>query len=169
MAPTGGGGVRILSVDLGSSSVRAELYDGSGTRQEGTETRLDYELEYTPDGGVAVAADELLDLVVRAIDGVLDNAGSTPISGVATSTFWHSVLGLDGEGRPTTPVLYWADRRAAGAARELRGRLDEPAVHRRTGCVPHSGYWPAQLVWLGHERTGKFVGSERWGDRKSVA
>ena len=142
--------------------MRAELYDGSGTRQEGTETRLDYELEYTPDGGVAVAADELLDLVVRAIDGALDNAGSTPISGVATSTFWHSVLGLDGEGRPTTPVLYWADRRAAGAARELRGRLDEPAVHRRTGCVLHSSYWPAKLLWLSGENAEAFERTERW-------
>src|SRR5215208_1781709 len=162
MAPTGGGGVRILSVDLGSSSVRAELYDGSGTRQEGTETRLDYELEYTPDGGVAVAADELLDLVVRAIDGALDNAGSAPISGVATSPFWHSVLGLDGEGRPATPVLYWADRRAAGAARELRGRLDELAVHRRTGCVLHSSYWPAKLLWLSRENAEAFERTERW-------
>src|SRR5215204_2329693 len=162
MAPTGGGGVRILSVDLGSSSVRAELYDDSGTRQEGTETRLDYELEYTPDGGVAVAADELLDLVVRAIDGALDNAGSAPISGVATSTFWHSALGLDGEGRPTTPVLYWADRRAAPAARELRGRLDELAVHRRTGCVLHSSYWPAKLLWLSRENAEAFERTERW-------
>src|SRR5215203_1644467 len=162
MAPTGGGGVRILSVDLGSSSVRAELYDDSGTRQEGTETRLDYELEYTPDGGVAVAADELLDLVVRAIDGALDNAGSAPISGVATSTFWHSALGLDGEGRPTTPVLYWADRRAADAARELRGRVDEAAVHRRTGCVLHSSYWPAKLLWLSLERAEAFEATERW-------
>jgi gluconokinase len=151
-----------MSVDLGSSSVRAELYDGSGTRQEGTETRLDYELEYTPDGGVAVAADELLDLVVRAIDGALDNAGSAPISGVATSTFWHSVLGLDGEGRPTTPVLYWADRRAAPAARELRGRLDELAVHRRTGCVLHSSYWPAKLLWLSRENAEAFERTERW-------
>jgi len=154
--------VRILSVDLGSSSVRAELYDGSGTRQEGTETRLDYELEYTPDGGVAVAADELLDLVVRAIDGALDNAGSATISGIATSTFWHSVLGLDGEGRPTTPVLYWADRRAAPAARELRGRLDELAVHRRTGCVLHSSYWPAKLLWLSRENAEAFERTERW-------
>ena len=152
--------MRILSVDLGSSSVRAELYDGSGTRQEGTETRLDYELEYTPDGGVAVAADELLDLVVRAIDGALDNAGSAPISGVATSTFWHSVLGLDS--RPTTPVLYWADRRAAPAARELRGRLDELAVHRRTGCVLHSSYWPAKLLWLSRENEEAFERTERW-------
>jgi gluconokinase len=162
MALTGGGGVRILSVDLGSSSVRAELYDDSGTRQEDTETKLDYELEYTPDGGVAVDADELLDLVVRAIDGALDNAGNTPISGVATSTFWHSVLGLDGDGRPTTPVLYWADRRGGPPPRELRGRLDESAVHRRTGCVLHSSYWPAKLLWLSRENTETFARTERW-------
>jgi gluconokinase len=153
---------RILAVDVGSSSVRAELYDASGTREEGTETKLDYALEYTPEGGVAVDADELLDLIVRAIDGTLQRAGEASISGVAASTFWHSVLGLDREGRPTTPVLYWADRRGAGAARELRGGLDEAAVHRRTGCVLHSSYWPAKLLWLSRERTGDFERTERW-------
>jgi len=155
-------GTRILSVDLGSSSVRAELYDGSGTREEGTETKLAYELEYTPDGGVAVEAEELLDLVVRAIDGALEKAGDAPITGVTASTFWHSVLGLDREGHPTTPVLYWADRRAAEAARELREHLDEAAVHRRTGCVLHSSYWPAKLLWLSRERTGDFEPAARW-------
>jgi gluconokinase len=149
-------------VDLGSSSVRAELYDGSGTREEGTETKLGYELEYTPDGGVVNDADELLGLVVRAIDGALSNAGDSPVSGVAMSTFWHSVLGLDREGRPTTPVLTWADRRAAGTARELRESLDEAAVHRRTGCVLHSSYWPAKLLWLSRERREAFEKSERW-------
>jgi gluconokinase len=153
---------RILAVDVGSSSVRAELYDASGTREEGTETKLDYALEYTPEGGVAVDADELLDLIVRAIDGTLQRAGEASISGVAASTFWHSVLGLDRERRPTTPVLYWADRRAAGAARELRGGFDEAAVHRRTGCVLHSSYWPAKLLWLSRERTGDFERTERW-------
>ena len=53
------------------------------------------------------------------------------------STFWHSVLGVDRRGRTTTPVLTWADRRAADAAGELRERLDEAAIHRRTGCVLH--------------------------------
>ena len=153
---------RILAVDVGSSSVRAELYDASGTREEGTETKLDYALEYTPEGGVAVDADELLDLIVRAIDGTLQRAGEASISGVAASTFWHSVIGLDRDGRPTTPVLYWADRRAAGAARELRGGFDEAAVHRRTGCVLHSSYWPAKLLWLSRERTGDFERTERW-------
>ena len=161
MRPGVSEGARILSVDLGSSAVRAEFYDGSGTLEEGTEARLDYELEYTSDGGVAVDADELLDLVVRAIDGALERVGDAMVSGVAMSTFWHSVLGLDRDGRPTTPVLYWADRRAADAARELRERLDEAAVHRRTGCVLHSSYWPAKLLWLSHENPDAFARTPR--------
>src|SRR5215217_993348 len=170
MALIGGGcmrpgvseGARILSVDLGSSAVRAEFYDGSGTLEEGTEARLDYELEYTSDGGVAVDAVELLDLVVRAIDGALERVGDAMVSVVAMTILWHSVLGLDRDGRPTTPVLYWADRRAANAARELRERLDEAAVHRRTGCVLHSSYWPAKLLWLSHENPDAFARTERW-------
>jgi gluconokinase len=154
--------MRVLSVDVGSSSVRAELYDGSGSRVEDSETQLGYELEYAPDGGVTKDADELLELVARAVDGALSDAGDATISGVAMSTFWHSVLGLDREGRPTTPVLYWADRRAAGAARELREGLDEADVHRRTGCVLHSSYWPAKLLWLSRERRADFEQTERW-------
>jgi gluconokinase len=158
----GAEGARILSVDLGSSSVRAEFYDGSGTLQKDTEARLDYELEYTPDGGVAVDADDLLDLVTQAIDGALERVGDARVSGAAMSTFWHSVIGLDRDGRPTTPVLYWADRRAASAARELRERLDEAAIHRRTGCVLHSSYWPAKLLWLSRENPEVFARTERW-------
>ena len=73
-------GARIVSVDVGSSSVRAELYDDSGNGIDGTEVKLDYEFEYTPDGGAEKDADELLDLVVRAVDGTLSEAGGTAIS-----------------------------------------------------------------------------------------
>ncbi|MDQ5828568.1 MAG: FGGY family carbohydrate kinase, partial [Actinomycetota bacterium] len=149
-------------MDLGSSSVRAELYDASGRSVAGTETKLDYDLRYAADGGVVKDADDLLDLIARAIDGTLSQVGDARISGAAMSTFWHAVLGLDREGRPTTPIITWADRRAAGAARELRGVLDEAAVHRRTGCVLHSSYWPAKLLWLSRAQPEVFENTERW-------
>ena len=155
-------GARILSVDVGSSSVRAELYDDVGDSVEGTEVKLDYEFEYTPDGGAEKDADELLDLVVRAVDGTLSEAGGAEISGVAMSTFWHSVLGLDRDGRPTTPILTWADRRAAECVPDLRERLDERANHRRTGCVPHSSYWPAKLLWSSRAMPVAYAKTERW-------
>lgn len=152
----------VLAVDIGSSSVRAALYDQSGAHVEGTEVKLDYDLEYTQDGGATKNADEILDLVSRAIDGALSEAGDAAISCVAASTFWHSLLGLDATGRPTTQILTWADRRSAGEAADLRARLDESAVHSRTGCVLHSSYLPAKLLWLQQEYPEQFSHTERW-------
>lgn len=155
-------GIRVLAVDVGSSSVRASLYDGSGTHVEGSETRLGYAFDYTRNGGATKDADELLELVARTIDRTLSRAGEEPIAAVATSTFWHSLLGLDREGSPTTPVLSWADRRSAGEARELRRLVDERALHRRTGCVPHSSYWPAKLLWSSRSGPALFEKTQRW-------
>ncbi|MBA2713003.1 MAG: gluconokinase [Rubrobacteraceae bacterium] len=162
MASGGSHDTRVLSVDVGSSSVRAGLYDGSGDDVEGTEVKLDYEFEYTADGGASKDAGELFDLVARAVDGALSRAGCGAISGVAMSTFWHSVLGVDRDGRPMTPILTWADRRAAAVAPDLRERLDEGAVHRRTGCVLHSSYWPAKLLWLSRTMPEAFEKAERF-------
>jgi len=162
MASGGSHDTRVLSIDVGSSSVRAGLYDGSGEDIVGTEVKRDYEFEYTADGGASKDAGELLDLVARAVDGALSRTGGAAISGVAMSTFWHSVLGVDRDGRPTTPILTWADRRAAAIAPDLRERLDEGAVHRRTGCVLHSSYWPAKLLWLSRTMPDAFEKAERF-------
>ena len=149
-------------MDVGSSSVKAGLYDGSGDELEGTEVKLDYEFEYTPDGGAAKDADELLDLVARAVDGALFNSEGTEISGVAMSTFWHSVLGVDHVGHPITPILTWADRRAAESVPELRERVNERSYHRRTGCVLHSSYWPAKLMWSERKMPEAFSKAVHW-------
>lgn len=152
----------VLSVDIGSSSVRASLYDTAGDPVAGSETKLEHDLDYTPDGGATKDPDELFNLVVGAIDGTLEGAGEREVLCVATSAFWHSLLGLDESGRPTTPILTWADRRAADDARELRDRLDEEEIHRRTGCVLHSSYWPAKLSWLTRTHPDAFEETERW-------
>ena len=87
----------ILTVDVGSSSVRASLYDRMGNCVSGTEAQLFYSFKVTSGGGVEMDADELIDLAARAIDGTLSLASDKAdrIAAVATSTFWHSVLGVD--------------------------------------------------------------------------
>jgi gluconokinase len=152
----------ILAIDLGSSSARASLWDSEGDSVEETETQLSHEFRYTPDEGVVADADDLVELIARAVDGTLEKAPDAPVQAVAISTFWHSVLGVDSSGEPTTPVLTWADRRAAGAAAELREKLDEREVHRRTGCVLHSSYVPAKLLWLEGAYPEAFAHSERF-------
>jgi gluconokinase len=154
----------ILVVDAGSSSVRCSLYDGSGDLIEGTGVSFRHSFTSSRGGGSTLDADEFCGLVSKAVDGTLARAGERvgSIVGVALSTFWHSVLGVDRWGRPTTPVFTWADHRAAGAAGELRERLDEDAVHQRTGCVLHSSYLPAKLLWLSRSFPGAFEKSVRF-------
>jgi gluconokinase len=154
----------ILTIDVGSSSVRASLYDWTGKYVNDTEAQLPYSFKATSGDGAEIDADWLVETIARAVDGTLSLAKDKAdrIAAVATSTFWHSVLGIDREGRPTTPILTWADRRAADAAAELRGRLDEGAVHCRTGCVLHSSYLPAKLLWLGRNSPEAHSSTEHW-------
>lgn len=154
----------VLTLDIGTSSTRAMLFDGSGQPVDGMEAQVQYEMHTTPDGGVEISATELLDFAARALDLLLQQAGpaAPPIAGVGVCTFWHNLLGIDADGRPLTPVYSWADTRSAPAVAELRARLDEDAVHARTGCVFHSSYLPAKLLWLSRSQPKVFRRVRHW-------
>ena len=72
-----------------------------------------------------------------------------------TSCFGHSLLALDGSGRPLTPILGWRDTRSADAADWLTRPGRHGAVQARTGCQIHTSYWPAKLAWLAQDRAGR--------------
>jgi gluconokinase len=140
------GPMRVLALDVGSSSARALWFDERGC-EAGPGAQLQYEPRYGRDGSAELDPDELL----AAVQAVLGEAGGGA-DAVAISCFWHSLLLLDGKGRPLTPVLLWQDRRAAPQAEELARRLDPARVHARTGSFLHPSYWPAKLAWLAAER-----------------
>ncbi|MFQ5947019.1 MAG: gluconokinase, partial [Anaerolineae bacterium] len=109
-------------------------------------------------------AEVIVRLATTAIDRILHLAGRrrAEFGGVALSTFWHSVLGIEKDGRPVTPVLSWADTRSRHAATILRQTLDERAVHSRTGCRLHSSYVPSKLLWLSQTQQARFRQAVRW-------
>src|SRR5579859_4709872 len=120
----------VLSLDIGTSSTRALLFDASGTGIPGMVSQRSYGLTTSKEGEVSVDADQLLSVVVQTIDEVLSAAGplAGQIGAVATSTFWHSLLGVDKAGYPITPVITWEDTRPYQAALELRTRLEERTI-----------------------------------------
>ncbi len=115
--------MRIVSLDVGSSSVRAVAYDGDGRAEPG-----DAHLPCA-----TTDADEL----VGACRAVLAQVGEG--DALAVSCFWHSLLPLDAHDRPLGPLQTW---------RNLVGDeppLDPVAYHERTGCFLHPAFWPAKL------------------------
>jgi gluconokinase len=140
---------RVLAVDIGTSSVRAQIFDAE--LQEREPARRTYVGENDPD--------RVLTLVREAVDEAVGGADYEAVGG---SCFGHSVLALDAAGRPLTPILGWRDTRSAGAAEWLARRLDAGAVHARTGCHVHTSYWPAKLAWLAQGEPDRFRAAEHF-------
>ncbi|MBV9171057.1 MAG: gluconokinase [Chloroflexi bacterium] len=137
----------VLALDIGTSSCRAIPYDLAGRRLGSRRAQVQYQPRVTAEGGAELDANGLFDQVCQTIETVLSQ-GREEIVAVATSTFWHSLLGVDENGEPLTPVYLWMDARSREQAAELRSTLDEHAVHARVGTVLHWSYWPAKLRWL---------------------
>ena len=154
----------ILALDIGTSSVRAALYDKSGDELSDGSVRIRSSLIRTADGGAEVDADEAFDQVTAAIDALL--AKTERVSGeigyVAQCAFWHSLVGVDAKGKPTTKVFSWADTRSRNYTEVLRKRFDESETHDRTGARFHSSFWPAKLLWLRKECPDVFAKTARW-------
>ena len=150
----------LLSIDVGTSGVRAALFDDRGNEVPGAQTRRHRNLSDFAE----LDADALVDEVVKTIDELLTYHfhAAAQIELIAVSAFWHSLIGVDAEGLATTPLLTWADTRAAKYAKNLRIQFDELANHARTGCRFHASYWPAKLQWLKHEHPEKFNATRYW-------
>jgi len=118
----------------------------------------------TPEGGFEIDADDAFSKVVSAIDTLLEktNKLKAEIDLVASSAFWHSFVGVNAKGSPTTKVLGWADTRSRAETAVLRKRFDEVQTHNRTGARFHSSYWPAKLLWFRKEQAEVFEKTARW-------
>lgn len=130
--------MRIVALDVGSSSVRAVAHDDNGVAEP---------------GDVHAGYDDLdADVLVAACRAVLAEVGACDL--VAISAFWHSLVALDAHDRPLTPVLTWQETLGAHGASPL------PAdYHRRTGCFAHPSYWPTKIARLHDEgvRAARYV------------
>jgi gluconokinase len=142
--------VRVLALDVGTSSVRAHVFDETAEAR-GEAARREYPDQNDPD--------RVLELAHEAID---EAGGADGVDAVGTSCFGHSLLAVDERGRPLTPILGWRDTRAAAAAERLSQQLDPSAVHARTGCQLHTSYWPAKLAWLAEEEPEVFRSARRF-------
>jgi gluconokinase len=154
----------ILGLDIGTSSVRAALYDLDGIILPETFAKHERKLTVTDEGGVEIDAEKGFRQVTRAIDDVLERAANVPgdIVYVAACSFWHSLVGVDKKGKATTSVMSWADRRSRKYTDTLRKRIDEANAQKRTGARFHSSFWPAKLEWIRHESPAIFTRTDLW-------
>lgn len=141
----------VVTFDIGTSSVRAQLYDATGQVVPGYTEAQEHQVVATPDGGNQLDAAALVEETLGCLERLVRREGfpTNEVAGVAGCTFWHSLVAVDLETeRPLSPVFLWGDTRSRNEIKGLAQLLDEEALHQRTGCFLHTSYLPAKIAWL---------------------
>jgi gluconokinase len=157
----------VLAIDIGSSSTRSALFDDKARIVSGTDARREYAVEYSADGGAELSPFRLRQAARNCVRETLQahcasHFRKVPVAGVGGSAFWHSLLGLDKNNRPLTPIFTWADSRCARDAIQLREQFNERKIHAETGCMLRASFWPAKLLWLRRTNGRLFREVARW-------
>ena len=154
----------ILSIDIGTSSVRTSLFDCLGRAIGGMEARQPLEIKTTAEGASETDPDLILERTWGCIDSVVEQAAplSQRIAGIASCTFVGNILGVSITNQAITPLTTYADTRAFSEVAGLQAEFDEVAVHERTGCRFHPCYLPAYFRWFAKTKPDLFKQVTRW-------
>ncbi|HAJ37432.1 MAG TPA: hypothetical protein DCL15_17320 [Chloroflexi bacterium] len=130
----------ILTVDVGTSTLKAVLYDRTGQVAAQTSRRYGYR---TPQPGWAEADPEAWWQAFD--DAVLELAQRVELVAVQVIAFtgqMHTAVLLDADGAVIPPTILWLDRRAIAETAELQQRFGMPPYQL------NSTYTLPKLLWL---------------------
>jgi len=153
-----------LVIDVGSSSVRAMLFDESLHALPDAAATRKHSFKSDAPGESTTDVEMLRHLVEACIDEILTHPAAGQISVVGMTSFVGSLVGVDAQGRPLMPMLTYMDSQCAADLAPLASQVDLGAIHQRTGCVHHTAYHPARLRWLKNTRPETVAQAVRWLD-----
>lgn len=156
----------VLIIDIGSSSVKASIYDSTASVVGHTQVSISHGQRTGVDGMHEEDADDILSVVNKAVDDALtsDAVASKQIVAVGMDTMASTILGVDSSFQPVTPVYTYADTRSAKDVERLREMIDVDAAYDRTGVMQHTSYVPGRVMWLRRTNPHVFSRVAKWVD-----
>ncbi len=140
----------ILAVDIGSSAVKAGLYDGEANALAHTLVSIPHQQRTATDGTHEEDTEDIQRATETAIDRAIELAGDEAgeIAAVGFDAMASTILGVDKRGSAVTPVYTYADTRTSRDVEELQASIDVADAYQRTGVMQHTSYVPGRVMWL---------------------
>ncbi len=156
----------ILAVDIGSSAVKAGLYDAEARALLHTQASIQHQQRTAADGTHEEDAATIQDSTEAAIDRALQLAGEDAdhIAAVGFDAMASTILGVDNRHNPITPVFTYADTRSAQDVDNLQSNIDVDAAYQRTGVMQHTSYVPGRVLWFRRTEPETAERIARWTD-----
>ena len=149
----------VIGVDVGTTSAKAVAFGVDGVAR--AIGRAGYALQRPQPGWAEQDPVAVADAAVAALRECVA-ATTDRIAGVAFGAAMHGLTGLGADGRALTPLITWADRRAAPLADALGGTAEGLALHRRTGTPIHPMSPLLKLAWLREQQPELFARVTHW-------
>lgn len=138
----------LLSIDQGTTSSRAVLYDAATFREVGV-GQLEFTQFYPAPGWVEHDAEEIWRSIETVVTQAIQKAGIDPkqIRGIGiTNQRETSVLWDRATGKPVAKAIVWQDRRTTDFCRERE--KDRPWLQEKTGLVLDPYFSATKVRWM---------------------
>lgn len=145
----GNGGPYLLSIDMGTESARAGIFDTEGTPVAFEANR--WSLTHPRPGWAEQDPAEWWQCIVRSVQGAMRKAGlgADAIAGISFDATTLTLCALDSRGRQLRDAIMWMDVRASDQAARIGQSNHEARLYNGGGEGPVSAEWyPSKALWL---------------------
>ncbi|HEU4552573.1 MAG TPA: gluconokinase [Chitinophaga sp.] len=149
----------MIGVDIGTSSTKVIALLPSGHVQALYQQA--YATQQPQPGHSEQNPHDILQAVTRGIRQVAQEMKQPP-AGICFSSAMHSLMAVDAQGQPLTPLLTWADNRSQEIADALRPTGQGKALYYQTGTPIHPMTPLCKISWLRQHATPLFARTAQW-------
>ncbi|MBV8254606.1 MAG: gluconokinase [Chitinophaga sp.] len=138
-----------IGSDIGTSSTKSISLGIDGTMKNGFQQA--YTTQHPQSGYSEQDPAVILQAVKDGIRQIVLERQQAPAA-VCFSSAMHSLLAVDGQGKPLTPLIIWADNRSHSQAEALRASALGKEIYEHTGTPIHAMSPLCKLMWLREEQ-----------------
>ncbi len=150
-----------LGIDLGTTSVKATLIDGRWSVVG--QRRVEYRTVQIRPVWIEQDPREWWDATCRVVRELLSaaKADAGRIRAVSVSSQAPTLLGLDGDGKPTGNAMIWMDRRATDECKNILGAMGD-AISGYSGNRVDPYYMLPKLLWEKRNRPERYWAARQY-------
>jgi len=146
-----------IGIDLGTTGVKACVLSTQGDPVVHAQV-YSFPLLSSNPGWAEQDPELIFEAMLSCVRSVAQKAGipAQQVAAISIGSALHSLLAVDGKGRPLSNVITWADNRSARQALALKNSAAGSMLYQRTGMPLHAMSPLPKIMWLRDERRELF-------------